>query len=93
MDGVWKSAAANIRMYLLLKSRAAAFRADPEVQTALAESQVAELSATTLSAGETATSILGDAAIANFDVDAAGAKGYGFVRLQQLAVEHIMGVR
>ena len=93
MDGVWKSAAANIRMYLLLKSRAAAFRADPEVQAALAESQVAELSATTLSAGETATSILGDAAIANFDVDAAGAKGYGFVRLQQLAVEHIMGVR
>ena len=29
MAGVWASAAANMRMYLLLKERAAAFRADP----------------------------------------------------------------
>ena len=34
--GVWDSAAANMRTYLLLKERAAAFRADPEVQEALA---------------------------------------------------------
>ena len=33
--GVWESAAANMRTYLLLKERAAAFRADPEVQEAL----------------------------------------------------------
>ena len=32
IDGVWVSAAANMRTYLLLKERAAAFRADPEVQ-------------------------------------------------------------
>ena len=32
MAGVWASAAANMRTYLLLKERAAAFRADPEVQ-------------------------------------------------------------
>ena len=32
MDGVWASAAANMRTYLLLKERAAAFRADPEVR-------------------------------------------------------------
>ena len=32
IDGVWASAAANMRTYLLLKERAAAFRADPEVQ-------------------------------------------------------------
>ena len=31
IDGVWVSAAANMRTYLLLKERAAAFRADPEV--------------------------------------------------------------
>ena len=35
IDGVWVSAAANMRTYLLLKERAAAFRADPEVQEAL----------------------------------------------------------
>ncbi|MEY4366560.1 MAG: hypothetical protein RLZZ305_1904 [Actinomycetota bacterium] len=93
MDGVWESAAANMRMYLLLKERAAAFRADPEVQEALASARVAELSSPTLAAGETASDILGDDRIARFDVDAAGAKGYGFVRLHQLAVEHLMGAR
>jgi xylose isomerase len=93
MDGVWQSAAANMRMYLLLKERAAAFRADPEVQEALASARVAELSSPTLAAGETASDILGDDRIARFDVDAAGAKGYGFVRLHQLAVEHLMGAR
>ncbi len=31
VDGVWASAAANMSTYLLLKERAAAFRADPEV--------------------------------------------------------------
>ena len=93
MDGVWQSAAANMRMYLLLKERAAAFRADPEVQEALASARVAELSSPTLAAGETASDILGDDRIAQFDVDAAGAKGYGFVRLHQLAVGHLMGAR
>ena len=34
--GVWDSASANMQTYLLLKERAAAFRADPEVQEALA---------------------------------------------------------
>ena len=93
MDGVWKSAAANMRMYLLLKERAAAFRSDPEVQEALAESWVNELSIPTLATGEGATSILDDPGIAHFDVDAAGSAGYGFVRLHQLAVEHLMGAR
>ena len=32
---MWDSAAANMRIYLLLKERAAAFRADPEVAEAL----------------------------------------------------------
>ena len=93
MDGVWKSAAANMRMYLLLKERAAAFRADPEVQEALRAARVDELSTPTLAKGESGTSILNDASIANFDVDAAGVKGYGFVHLHQLAVEHLMGAR
>src|SRR3954465_4900432 len=35
IDGVWKTAAANMRTYLLLKERAASFRADPEVQELL----------------------------------------------------------
>ena len=93
MDGVWKSAAANMRMYLLLKERAAAFRADPEVQEAMRAARVDELSTPTLTQGEKGADILADASIASFDVDAAGSKGYGFVHLQQLAVEHLMGAR
>ncbi len=48
ITGVWASAAANMRTYLLLKERAAAFRADPEVREALAASRVADLRTPTL---------------------------------------------
>ncbi|RSM54067.1 xylose isomerase [Actinoplanes sp. ATCC 53533] len=89
--GVWESAAANMRMYLLLKERAQAFRADPEVQEALVASKVLELSTPTLSAGETYTDLLNDrGAFEEYDVDAAGAQGYHFVRLHQLAIDHVL---
>ena len=52
ITGVWSSAAANMRTYLLLKERALAFRADPEVQLALLDSKVAELAVPTLHPGE-----------------------------------------
>jgi xylose isomerase len=94
MDGVWASAAANMRTYLLLKERAAAFRADPAVQSALEASRVAELSVPTLGDGETYDDLLADAsAYESFDVDAAAARGYAFVQLDQLAVEHLLGAR
>ncbi len=51
IDGVWVSAAANMRTYLLLRERAAVYRADPEVQSALAESKVLELRATDAGCG------------------------------------------
>jgi xylose isomerase len=94
MEGVWASAAANMRTYLLLKERAAAFRADPEVQAALATSKVAELSQPTLAEGETYTDLLADTtAYESFDADATAARGYAFGRLDQLAVEHVLGAR
>jgi xylose isomerase len=90
-DGVWESAKANIRMYLLLKERAAAFRADPAVQEALAASKVAELRTPTLSPGETYQDLLNDrSAFEDFDADAAGQPGYGFVKLHQLAIDHVL---
>jgi xylose isomerase len=90
-EGVWESARANIRMYLLLKERAAAFRADPAVQEALAASGVAELNTPTLNAGETYQDLLNDrSAFEDFDPDAAGERGYGFVKLHQLAIDHVL---
>jgi len=93
-DGVWASAEANIRTYLLLKERAQAFRADPEVQAALATSLVPELAVPTLSPGETLTDLLADrSAFEDFDPDQAAERSYGFVRLNQLAIEHLLGAR
>ncbi|MFC5502893.1 xylose isomerase [Lysinimonas soli] len=92
--GVWDSAAANMRTYLLLKERAAAFRADPEVQEALKASKVAELAQPTLAEGEGYEQLLADDSAWNLDTGAyLGGKGFGFVRLQQLATEHLMGAR
>ncbi|MCW2540220.1 MAG: xylA [Frankiales bacterium] len=91
IDGVWTSAAANMRMYLLLKERAEAFRADPRVQQALAAARVAELATPTLSPGESVTELLTDrSAFEDFDADAAGQPGYGFVNLNQLAIDHLL---
>ncbi|MEF2978801.1 xylose isomerase [Subtercola sp. YIM 133946] len=93
--GVWDSVAANMRTYLLLKERAAAFRADPEVQEALAASRVTELAEPTLNDGETYDDLLADRS-AYEDFDSAqyfNGKGFGFVRLNQLALEHLTGAR
>ncbi|MFI7441497.1 xylose isomerase [Nonomuraea indica] len=86
---VWVSAAANMRTYLILKDKARAFRADPEVQDALRASRVDELAVPTLAPGET----LADLAADDFDPDVAAERGFHFTRLNQLAIEHLLGVR
>ena len=94
MQGVWDSAAANMATYILLADRARAFRADPEVQEALESSGVLELSQPTLAEGETLADLLADrSAFEDLDVDAVGKRGFGFVRLNQLALEHAIGAR
>jgi len=95
ITGVWDSAKANIQTYLLLKERAKAFRADPEVQQMLAAAKVPDLALPTLGEGESYDDLLADrASYEDYDTDAYfGGKGFGFVRLQQLALEHLLGAR
>jgi xylose isomerase len=94
VSGVWVSAAANMRTYLLLKERAAAWRADPEVAEALVASRVDQLSVPTLAEGESYEDLLADrSTFEDYDPDAAAQRGYGFVWLNQLAVEHVLGAR
>ncbi|MBF8189541.1 xylose isomerase [Nonomuraea sp. K274] len=88
-EDVWVSAAANMRTYLILKEKSRAFRADPEVQEALRASRVDELSQPTLAAGETWADLAKD----EFDPEVAAARGFHFTHLNQLALEHLMGVR
>jgi xylose isomerase len=93
--GVWESARANMHTYLMLKERAASFRADPEVHEALAASRVNEITTPTLGEGESYDDLLADrSSFEDFDHGAYfNAKGFGFVRLQQLATEHLLGAR
>ncbi|GHC96093.1 xylose isomerase [Nocardiopsis terrae] len=89
MSGVWESAAGCMRNYLILRDRAAAFRADPAVATALAEARVPELAEPTLSPGESVADLLRE----ELDLETAGRRGYHFERLDQLALEHLLGTR
>jgi xylose isomerase len=94
MAGVWASAEANMATYLLLKERAASYRADPEVQAALEASGVATLRTPTLEPGESLADLVADrGAFEDYDADAAAARGFGFVRLNQLGLEHLLGAR
>jgi xylose isomerase len=88
-EGVWASAAACMRNWLILREKVRAFRADPEVTEALAAAQVEELAQPTLGEGEDWRSVRE----ARPDVDALGARATAFERLDQLALEHLYGVR
>jgi xylose isomerase len=91
-DGVWASAAGCMRNYLILRERAAAFRADPAVQEALRASRLDQLAQPTLKPGETPAQLLADAsAFEDFDIEAAAGRGMAFERLDQLAMDHLLG--
>ena len=89
MDGVWASAAACMRNYLVLQAKARAFRADPEVQEALRAARVDQLSQSTLAEGESISTVRAE----SFDPDEAGRRGMAFEHLDQLALEHLYGTR
>jgi len=94
IDGVWQSALANMELYLTLRDRSRAFRADPEVQQAMEAAEVAALSRPTLDEGETYQQLLQDrSAFEDFDLEGPRTKGYAFAELQRLAMEHLLGVR
>lgn len=88
-EDVWVTAESNMRTYLILKERAAAFRADPEVQQALETARVDEMNIPTMAASETVEALRAE----EFDADAAGSRSMGFARIDQLAIEHMLGAR
>jgi xylose isomerase len=78
-----------MRNYLILAEKAQAFRADPEVQAARAAAGCDELAVPTRSPGETLAELRAEA----FDPGKRAERGAGYDRLDQLAVEHLFGVR
>src|SRR5215213_8253701 len=89
IGGVWETARACMRNYLILRDKVQAFRADPEVAEALEAARVAELAVPTLGDGES----LDDLRAEKYDPQALGERGLEFERLDQLAMEHLLGVR
>ncbi|MET9532296.1 MULTISPECIES: xylose isomerase [unclassified Streptomyces] len=91
-DGVWESAKNCMRNYLILKERALAFRADPAVREALAASRLDELAVPTAADG--LKGLLSDrSAYEDFDTATAAERSMAFEALDQLAMEHLLGVR
>jgi xylose isomerase len=88
-EDVWVTAAANMRTYLILKERAAAFRADPEVQEALKASRIDQLTVPTMAEGDTLDALR----VEEIDAVALGQRSMSYARVDQLAIEHILGAR
>lgn len=94
MDGVWNSVQANMRNYLILKERARSFHASPEVQALLTEVGWASLASRTLGEEESIAELLSSPSALDGEAkDYFNSRGSGFVSLQQLATEHLLGWR
>jgi len=90
VDGVWDFARGCIRNYLAFAEKAREFDADPRVVAALAYTGVADLAVPTIGSytQESAAGLMAE----NFDVDALAKRGYGIEALDQLVVDHILGI-
>ena len=92
-QGVWDFALGCMRTYNIFREKARRFDTDPEVQQLLKEinndgSQYDAL----LSKGYSAETVR-QLQEATFDPEALGQRGYSYEKLDQLTIEHILGVR
>ena len=88
--GVWEFARGCMRTYKILKERARAFDADPEVRALVAAPRASEVDGLLGAYSPTKAQELREVAL---DLDALAARGLGYERLDQLLLEHLTGVR
>ena len=88
-EGVWASAAACMRNYLILRAKARAFRADPGCRRRWRRRGRRSWPSRPWPPGETWR----DVREVVVDADELGARGMGYEHLDQLAMEHLYGVR
>jgi xylose isomerase len=89
-NGVWDFARGCMRTYKILKARAEGFDRDPEVKALLAERHDEELEGWSRSYSKKNAKALRAAKI---DLDVVAKRGLGYERLDQLMMEHLLGVR
>jgi len=90
-DGVWEFAKGCMRTYKILKHKAQVFDADPEVQEIIA-AQRDDAIDPLLQGGYSADKAAALKAM-DIDADAVSRRGLRYERLDQLLVEHLLGVR
>lgn len=90
VEGVWDFARGCIRNYLALAEKAREFDQDPRVAQAMVRSKVAELAVPSVGpyTRDSAANLLDE----RFDVTALAALSYGNEALDQLVVDHILGI-
>ena len=89
-QGVWDFARGCMRTYKILKARAQAFDADPEVRAIIAD--VRDSAVDPLLSGYTRDKAVRLRALA-IDATAVAKRGLRYERLDQLMMEHLLGVR
>jgi xylose isomerase len=88
--GVWDFARGCMRTYKILKARAEGFDRDPDVRACLAERTDGELEGWARKYSKKNARALRAAAL---DPDAIARRGLGYEKLDQLMMEHLLGVR
>ena len=90
IEGVWETARACMRNYLILREKARAFRADPEVDRGAGGGAGRRARRPDAGRGRVPRR---RCAPRQFDPEALAQRGMHFERLDQLAMEHLLGVR
>ena len=90
VDGVWDFARGCMRTYKILKEKAQAFDADPEVRELIADMKNPDIDGLLSSySADNAQRIKS----LEIDADAIGARGLRWERLDQILMEHLLGAR
>lgn len=89
-NGIWDFARGCMRTYLALADKARAFDADPHVRDALKAASVPELASPTI--GQYSASAAQALLEETFEPDALAQRSYFNERLDQLVIDHILGV-
>jgi xylose isomerase len=90
VEGVWDFARGCIRNYLAFAAKAREFDQDPRVVQALSYTGVPALAEPTV--GPYSTEAAAGLMAESFDVDALARRGFGIEKLDQLVVDHILGI-
>jgi len=90
-EGVWEFARGCMRTYKILKARAQAFDADPEVRDMRNAHRDPALEA--LLTGAFSPENAAGIRASGIDLEATATEGLGYERLDQIMMEHLMGVR